>query len=130
MSAVDDPSILIIEDDPAIVNMFELTFALEGFDTESISDGRIALERINGAPPTLVILDVMMPGVDGYTVLQALKSQPGWEDVKVVVCSALKSDEDVWKGWQAGADYYLVKPFDLDHLRDVVGRLIAGSPVT
>ncbi|MDX1658595.1 MAG: response regulator transcription factor [Nitriliruptorales bacterium] len=123
--------ILIAEDDHAVVHMLELTFATEGFETEAVRDGQAALDRIEqGDPVDVVILDIMMPEVDGYTVLEALQDDEAWSDTKVVIATALKTDEDVWKGWSSGADYYLPKPFDLDHLREVVNRLIAGAPVT
>lgn len=121
--------ILLVDDDPAIVHMLELTLAIEGYETESVRDGTAAMARLAGPPADLVILDVMMAEVDGYRVLEALRADDAWRDVKVVVCSALGGDDDVWRGWSAGADYYLVKPFDLDHLRDVVVRLLSGSPV-
>ncbi|MDX1620886.1 MAG: response regulator transcription factor [Nitriliruptorales bacterium] len=122
--------ILIVEDDHAVVHMLELTFATEGFETETVLDGQAALDRIaEGDPVDVVILDIMMPEVDGYTVLEELRADDVWTGTKVVITSALKTDEDVWKGWAAGTDYYLAKPFDLDHLRDVVNRLIAGAPV-
>ena len=123
-------SILIVEDDAAVARMLDLTFSVEGFETEVLTDGRAAVERLDGAPTDVVVLDVMMPHSDGFTVLQQLRSREAWDATKVVVSTALKSDEDVWKGWSSGADYYLTKPFDLDHLRDVVNRLISGTPVT
>lgn len=127
---MEAPTILIVEDDPAIVNMLELTFALEGYECEVVSDGDSAMARLDGEPTNIVILDVMMPGADGLSVLQSLRSRDEWQESKVVMCTAKTSDEDVWRGWSAGADYYLTKPFDLDHLRDVVARLLAGAPVT
>lgn len=120
-------TILIAEDDAAVAHMLELTFAMEGFATEVVSDGRAAAERLSGPPVDLVILDVMMPYIDGFTILRRLRETPDWAETKVVVSSALKTDADVWQGWSSGADYYLVKPFDLDHLREVVHRLLAGS---
>jgi DNA-binding response OmpR family regulator len=122
--------ILVVEDDPAVSRMLDLTFSVEGFETELLSDGQAAVERLDGEPTDVVVLDVMMPHADGFAVLQELRSRPEWAETKVIVSSALRSDEDVWKGWSSGADYYLTKPFDLDHLRDIVNRLIAGTPVT
>jgi DNA-binding response OmpR family regulator len=122
--------IVVIEDDPAVRGMLELTFAVEGYETEMIVDGRAGLARLDGTVPDLVILDVMMPHADGYQVLQELRAREGWTDTPVIVCTALSDDEDVWRGWSSGADYLLIKPFDLDHLRDVVARLLMGERIT
>lgn len=121
--------ILVVEDDPAVRGMFELTFAVEGYETEMIDDGGAALRRLDGPVPDLVILDVMMPSTDGYTVLTELRTREGWSETPVIVCTALSDDEDLWRGWSSGADYLLTKPFDLDQLRDVVRRLLMGERV-
>lgn len=117
--------VLVVEDDPGVARMVEMMLALEGHDAELVTDGRTAVQRLDGSPPALVILDVMIPEVDGLQVLRELRSRPRWAEVPVVVCSALASDEDVWEGWSSGADYYLVKPFELDHLRSTVLRLLS-----
>jgi DNA-binding response OmpR family regulator len=122
--------ILIIEDDPGVANMLTMTFAIEGYETELVPDGRKALERIEGEPSRIVLLDVMMPHVSGFDVLEAIRADERWDDTRIVVATALREDQDVWRGWSSGADYYLVKPFDLDHLRDIVQRLLTGAPVT
>ncbi|MBW3621697.1 MAG: response regulator [Actinobacteria bacterium] len=123
-------SILIVEDDPAVATMLDMTFSLEGYETEVVAEGTAALARLEGPPVDVVVLDVMMPEVDGLDVLRALRALPAWDGTRVIVSTALASDADLWAGWSAGADYYLTKPFDLDHLRDVVGRLTVGTPVT
>lgn len=122
--------ILIAEDDPAVATMLEMTFALEGYTTELVTDGAAAVDRLSGAPVDVVVLDVMMPGVDGLEVLRRLRGDAAWDGTRVIVSTALASDADVWAGWSAGADYYLTKPFDLDHLREVVSRMALGVPVT
>ncbi|MBW3658926.1 MAG: response regulator [Actinobacteria bacterium] len=122
--------ILIAEDDPAVATMLEMTFALEGYTTEVVTDGAAAVDRLAGAPVDVVVLDVMMPGVDGLEVLRRLRGDAAWDGTRVIVSTALASDADVWAGWSAGADYYLTKPFDLDHLREVVSRMALGVPVT
>jgi DNA-binding response OmpR family regulator len=120
--------ILIVEDDPAICEMLQLILGVEGYETEVITDGTTAVARLDEPPADAVVLDVMMPGLDGLSVLSELRRRPAWADTRVVVASALRSDEDVWKGWTAGADYYLVKPFDLSQLRDVINRLLSAAP--
>lgn len=121
--------ILIAEDDAAVATMLQLTFDLEGYGTEVVTDGAAAMARLGGDAVDIVVLDVMMPEVDGLEVLRQLRTMPAWRDTKVIVSTALASDADLWAGWSAGADYYLTKPFDLDHLRDVVGRMAVGAPV-
>lgn len=121
--------VLIVEDDPAVSGMLRMTFAAEGFESEIVTDGAAATARLGGDPVDIVVLDVMMPDRDGFSVLTDLRSRDAWTDTKVIVCTALTSDDDVWRGWSAGADYYLAKPFDLDHLRDVANRLVSGTPV-
>jgi DNA-binding response OmpR family regulator len=127
MSETSVARILVVEDDPAVASMLQMTLAVEGFDTEVLNDGGDALSRLDDEPPDLVILDIMMPGADGYAVLTALRERDAWEDVPVIMATALSGDEDVWRGWAAGADYYLSKPFSLDHLRSVVLRLLSGE---
>lgn len=117
--------VLIVEDDDAVADMLELTFALEGLDVERIADGAAALARLDGPPADLVVLDLMMPEVDGYRLLEELRRRPEWAEVPVIIASALSDDEHVWKGWRTGADYYLSKPFDLDHLRRIALKLVA-----
>lgn len=120
----------MIEDDESVSNMLSIVLATEGYETEMVADGHAAVHRLDGEPADLVLLDVMMPGVDGFEILRRMRATDGWEDTPVVVVSALATDEDQWTGWQAGADYYLTKPFDIDELRAVVLRLLTsgGSP--
>ena len=120
--------VLVVEDDPGVRRMLELMLAAEGYEAESASDGREALHRLDAPPPDLVILDVMMPGADGFTVLRELRTRDGWETVPVVVTTALGTDQDMWQGWQSGADYYLVKPFSIEELRAIVVRLLTAAP--
>ncbi len=117
--------VLVVEDDPGVRGMLELMLATEGLETETVTDGIEAMARLDGPPPDLVLLDVMMPGTDGFTVLEAIRRLKGWKEVPVVVVSAAGSDEDLWTGWRSGADYYLVKPFDADELREVILDLLS-----
>jgi DNA-binding response OmpR family regulator len=121
--------VLICEDDPSVARLLALTFGLEGHETEVVAHGDHALARLDGAAVDLALLDVMLPGQDGLAILRDLRSRPAWEDCRAIVLTALDGDEDVWRGWSSGADYYLTKPFDLDHLREVSERLLAGVPI-
>lgn len=121
--------VLIVEDDPATARLLELTLGAEGHDTETVDDGGLALARLEGPPVDLVVLDVMLPSVDGLTVLRALRDHPAWGEARVMLLTALDDDADVWRGWASGTDYYLTKPFELAQLRAVVERLL-GDPDT
>ncbi len=122
-------TVLICEDDPAVARLLALTFGLEGHDAEVVADGTSAATRLDGPPADLAVLDVMLPGRDGLTVLRDLRSREDWEGCRAIVLTALADDADVWRGWTSGADYYLTKPFDLDHLREVAARLLRGEPI-
>lgn len=120
-------TILIVEDDPAVARLLEFAFRVEGHDPSVLHDGAAACDRLAADAVDLVVLDLMLPEIDGYRVLEALRARAGWQDTKVLLLTALTGDHNVWKGWSGGADYYLTKPFDLPHLRVVVERLLAGD---
>jgi DNA-binding response OmpR family regulator len=122
-------SMLIVEDDPSVARLVDLTLAVEGHATEVVGDGGLAAVRLDGPPVDLVVLDLMLPGVDGFELLRQLRTRPAWSATKVILLTALDDDEDVWRGWSSGADYYLTKPFDIAQLRTVVERLLAGDTI-
>lgn len=122
-------TILVVEDDPAVAGMLEMTLAVEGYETEVLARGDEVVARLDGATPDLVVLDVMLPGNDGFEVLERLRETPGWEEIPVVVCTALGDDQSQWEAWSRGADYVLAKPFDLDGFRTLVGKLLVGDAV-
>ena len=121
------PHVLIVEDDPGIAEMIEMMLAADGCTTELVTDGNAALDRLTGPPPDLVVLDVRLPHTDGLSILRTLRANENWTKVPVVVVTARGSDDEVWDGWSAGADYYMVKPFDLDDLRATVRRLLGDD---
>lgn len=123
-------TILVVEDDASVGRLLELTLAVEGHEVEVVGDGAAAVARLSGVPPELVVLDVMLPEVDGIAVLRQLRATAGWEDVRVVIVSALDGDGDVWRAWSAGTDYHLPKPFELEELRAVTERLLAADVTT
>jgi DNA-binding NarL/FixJ family response regulator len=118
MTGLDDaPSdgparILIVDDEPLNVDYLEQELDAHGFFTESAANGLEALERVAAAPPDLVLLDVMMPGMDGITALRILKQDPETRLIPVVLMTALNAVEDRVRGIEAGADDFLSKPVD------------------
>jgi DNA-binding response OmpR family regulator len=108
--------VLVADDDPAIRELLAFNLEAEGFDVVGASNGEEAWDVARNAAPDLVVLDVMMPDRDGLDVLACLRGNPRTRDIPVVLLTAKANDSDVWAGWQAGADYYVTKPFVLDEL--------------
>jgi DNA-binding NarL/FixJ family response regulator len=104
--------ILIVDDEPLNVDYLEQELESRGFATETAADGLEALERVAATPPDLVLLDVMMPGMDGISALRILKGDPETRLIPVVLMTALNAVEDRVRGIEAGADDFLSKPVD------------------
>lgn len=103
---------MVAEDDVEMSHVFRFLFEREGFDVQTVSDGRAAVEAIrNERPPTVVLVDIMMPFVSGFQVIRALRATEGWETVPVIAISGKASEEDVVEAIEAGADDYVTKPF-------------------
>lgn len=119
-------TIVVVDDDRDIRMILRANLEEEGYAVLEASGGREALEVIRGSDPDLVVLDIMMPEVDGYDVLQELRSTPDYADLPVVLLTARRQESDVWEGWSAGADYYITKPFKMDELIKFI-RYIFGE---
>jgi DNA-binding response OmpR family regulator len=119
------PRILLVDDDPVIVRLLQINFRLEGYDVETASRGEEALERVRANKPDVVVLDVMMPAIDGWEVCRQLKETPSVKHVPVIFLSARAQDEDRQRGYALGVDEYVTKPFDPAHLVEIVRRSLA-----
>lgn len=116
MTAARARRVLVVDDDPAIRRILTLTLELEGYEIETASDGQEALRALGRALPDVVVLDVMMPKLNGFQVLQRMREEPRTADVPVIILTAKAGTEDVWEGWRRGVDYYMTKPFDVEEL--------------
>ena len=108
--------ILVVDDDPDILQFVQMNLELEGFETSVAESGRAALQLARERPPDLVLLDVMMPEMDGLTVLRHLRNDPPTANVPVIILTAKALAEDRVKGLHLGADDYITKPFELEEL--------------
>lgn len=108
---MSDHSILIVEDEIDILNLLQFNFQSQGFMTYTAQDGKDALDLAEKHPPDLVLLDLMLPGMDGLEVCKALKSSPETKDVPVIMLTARGEEKDRISGFELGADDYVVKPF-------------------
>ena len=104
--------ILVVDDEPFNVDYLEQELELLGYDTVSAASGREALEKVAANAPDLILLDVMMPGIDGLTVCRMLKDDRKTRRIPVIIMTALNSTEDRIQGIEAGADDFLTKPVD------------------
>jgi phosphoserine phosphatase RsbU/P len=117
------PVILIVDDEPFNLDTLEQELDDLGYDSIPANSGLEALQKMAGDAPDMVLLDIMMPGMDGFEVLERLKAEPDWRDIPVVIVSALTDLNSVVRGIQLGADDYLPKPFNPTLL---AARLQAG----
>lgn len=119
--------IVVAEDEPAISEFLCRLLELEGYDVMPVRDGARALEAIQNGSPDLVVLDIMMPSLDGISVLKALRDDHRTKTVPVVITTAKTDDETTWAGWATGCDYYLTKPFEPEDLLAAIQRLLSGE---
>ena len=120
------PHILIVDDEPNIVMSLEFMMRKNGFLVGIARNGTEALAAIDQQPYDLVLLDVMMPDVDGYEVCRQLRQRPDCAGTKVIFLSAKTREADVQKGYEVGADLYIPKPFSTRQLMEKVRELLAA----
>lgn len=116
--------VLIADDEPNIVVSLEFLMKREGHAVSVARDGPAALEAIRRDKPALVLLDVMMPGLSGFEVCQAVRADESLAGVKIVMLSAKGRDTDLAKGRALGADAYVTKPFSTRELAETVRALL------
>ncbi len=121
------PHILIVDDEPNIVMSLEFLMRKNGYAVGIARNGTEALAAIAQTPYDLVLLDIMMPDVDGYQVCRELRQRPDRAGTKVIFLSAKSREEDIRKGLEVGADLYIPKPFSTRQLMEKVRELLALS---
>ncbi len=119
--------VLIADDEPNIVISLEFLMKREGHVVSIARDGPSALEAIRGTRPDLVLLDVMMPGMSGFEVCQAVRADEALAGVKILMLSAKGRDTDIAKGSAMGADAYMTKPFSTRELAEKVRELLSAA---
>ncbi|MES3023198.1 MAG: response regulator transcription factor [Pseudomonadota bacterium] len=134
-SATPDPispapiSIMLVEDDEHIAQVLVFMLERQGYRTTHASDGRAArtLIEAGGAVPDLVLLDVMLPYLDGFELVRIIRSQAGWEKTPIVMLTAKTMEQDVVRALDAGANDYVVKPFQPNELLARVRRNLRAA---
>lgn len=118
------PAILLVDDEPNIVMSLEFLMRKNGYQVGIARNGTEALAALDQTPYALVLLDVMMPDVDGYEVCRQLRQRPDRAATKVIFLSAKSQPADVQKGYEVGADLYIPKPFSTRQLMQKVRELL------
>ena len=121
--------ILVVDDEIYIVHILDFSLGMEGYEVITALDGEQALEKLKSERPDLIVLDIMMPKLDGYEVCKAIKSDPGTRHIPVILLSAKGRNVDQKLGFDVGADDYITKPFSPRKLVERINQLL-GQTVT
>jgi len=118
-------TIMVVDDDPDIVTIVKTILEVKGYVVQSASSGQEVLSLLKELKPDLIILDVMMPQMDGLEVLTRLKGNPDTASIPVILLTAKVQYEDVLGGYKMGADYYITKPFTSTQLMTGINSLLS-----
>ena len=113
--ATGERRILVVDDDADVRHMVRMVLETEGYAVDTADDGFAALRAVDGLDPDCVVLDVMMPGLDGHAVLSRIRAGER-SSLPVVMLTAAAGDEQAWQAWTEGVDYFLAKPFAPEEL--------------
>jgi len=117
--------ILVVEDSQDIRNILYMRLLINGYDVIVAEDGQQGLDKAKNENPDLIILDLMLPKIDGYEVCRMLKFDDKFKNMPIIILSALDQQEDREKATKSGADAYFIKPFDLELLLTKIKNLIS-----
>jgi DNA-binding response OmpR family regulator len=120
-------SILVAEDEPNIILSLQFIMNKAGFDVRIAEDGDQALKELKNNPPNVVLLDIMLPKRDGFSVCEAIKNNPVWSDIKVIMLTAKSREQDKQRALGLGADDYITKPFSTQGLVDRIFELLGQN---
>jgi CheY-like chemotaxis protein len=122
--------VLVVDDNPDSIDIIRSILEAFGFSVQAATSGAEALEMLEGEPPNVILLDVMMPEMSGLEVLEQLKANPKLATVPVILVTAKTQDEDVLVGYQYGADYYITKPCTSKQLLYGIGLVLGKADLT
>jgi two-component system alkaline phosphatase synthesis response regulator PhoP len=119
-------SVLIVEDEPNIVVPLQFSLEQKGYRVFVAESGEDAMDRIAEQKPDLILLDIMLPGIDGFEVCQSVRQNAETRNTKIIFLSAMGRDIDVAKGMALDADAYIIKPFSILEVMEKVDSLVTG----
>lgn len=118
--------ILIVEDEESLLKLESILLSSKGYSVVGVMDGKAALEEVKINRPDLVVLDIMLPEMDGFEVCRRIKENPATSSIPIVMLTAKKSSNDVERGKQSGAEAYITKPFKSAKVIEVIESLTNG----
>ncbi len=119
--------ILLVDDEPEFVALVEARLQAHGYEVIKVQDGLEALSKAKAEKPDLMILDLMMPKMDGYNVCRLLKFDVNYATIPIIMLTARSQEKDQWQGKKCGADAYICKPFKAEELLETIGSLLKKS---
>ena len=117
--------ILVVEDEQDLLTLQSMLLSIEGYTVEGVMDGQTALDVVETMKPDLILLDIMLPEVDGFQVCRQLKSNEATRRIPIIILTAKKSKEDLVMGDQAGADMYITKPYKTSMVIEAIQKLLS-----
>ncbi|WP_432823557.1 response regulator [Trichloromonas sp.] len=117
--------ILIVEDEESLLKLESILLISKGFEVKGVPNGKAALESVAEEQPDLILLDIMLPEIDGFEVCRRIKSDPATRHIPVIMLTAKKSREDMVRGEKVGADWYITKPFKSAMVIETIQRFLA-----
>jgi DNA-binding response OmpR family regulator len=123
------PSVLIVDDEPFMLRLIEASLKKGGFAVTTCRNGEMAIEWATQIPPRLIIMDLMMPGLDGLATLRRIKAVPSLRDVPAIMLTAKGHQLAQVEAAECGAEVFLTKPFSPSQLLEEARRLLARHPV-
>jgi DNA-binding response OmpR family regulator len=117
--------VLVVDDDPDIRGMLAFTLMDSGYEVRQAADGHAAIAAMAERAPDCLVLDLMMPGMDGFGVLRAKRQQGLAPETRVMILTCMTGERDYVRGWELGADEYVAKPFDPERLVQAIAELMA-----
>ncbi len=121
---MEKKTILIVEDEESLLKLESILLTSKGFDVKGAPNGQAALDAIAESLPDLVLLDIMLPEIDGFEVCRRIKSNPATRHLPVIMLTAKKSREDMARGEKVGADWYITKPFKSAMVIETIQRFL------
>jgi len=116
--------ILVVEDEESLLKLESILLTSKGYEVRGATNGQEALDMLADANPDLILLDIMLPNMDGFEVCRRIKENPETRHIPVIMLTAKKSREDMTKGHEVGADWYITKPFKSANVVETIQRFL------